>query len=195
MAGASVSGRRSTISAVLLLATLLAGTRVLAQPPAAEAQIKAAFIYNFLKFVEWPATAFGDPRDPFVVAIIGDGATADATEQFLASKQIGARSLVTRHLSWDDALVGVHALLLAERDPKKQRRIFAAAAEASVLSIGEGADFAVRGGVIGLLVENRKVRFDIDVNAAQAAGLQISSKLLALTRSVHSTATSSGARP
>ena len=195
MAGASVSKRRSTSSAVLLLATLLAGTRVVAQAPAAEAQIKAAFVYNFLKFVEWPATAFGDRQDPFVVGIIGDGATAEATEQFLASKQIGARSLVTRRLAWNDSLIGVHALFVAERDPKKQRRIFAAAAAASVLSIGEGADFAVRGGVIGLLVENRKVRFDIDVDAAQAAGLQISSKLLALTRSVHSTATASGARP
>jgi hypothetical protein len=194
MAGASVSRRRSTTSAVLL-ATLLAGTRVLAQAPPTEAQVKAAFVYNFLKFVEWPATAFGTPQDSFVVAIIGDGETADATGQFLASKQIGARSLVTRHLAWEDSLAGVHALFVAERDPKKQRRIFAAAAAASVLSIGEGAEFAVRGGVIALFVENRKVRFDIDLDAAQAAGLQISSKLLALTRTVHSTATSSGARP
>jgi hypothetical protein len=183
------------IRAALLLATLLAGNRVVAQPPVAEAQIKAAFVYNFLKFVEWPATAFNDPQHPFVVAIIGDGATADATEQFLASKQIGARLLVTRRLGWEDSLIGVHALFVAEPDPKKQRHIFAAAAEASVLSIGEGADFAVRGGVIGLLVENRKVRFDIDVDAAQAAGLLISSKLLALTRSVHSTGTAAGARP
>ena len=152
-----------------------------------EPQVKAMFVYNFLKFVEWPVTTFVGARDPFVVVIIGDGATADATERFLESKAIGERPLSVRRARWDESLAGVRAVFVVERDARKLRRVLDAAAAAGVLTIGEGDDFTTSGGVIGLLVLDRKVRFDVDTTAAQAAGLKVSSKLLALTRVVRST--------
>jgi len=191
-----VSRRRCITRTVPLLATLLLSAPVAAQNAADEAQVKAAFVYNFLKFVEWPADTSRGPQDAFVVLIVGGGATADATERFLASKQLGARPVVVRRSKWDQSLAGVNAVFVAERDAKKLRHVLDAATTAGgVLTIGEGEEFATHGGVIGLLVENRRVRFDIDTDAAQAAGLQVSSKLLALTRVVHSTTNRSGARP
>lgn len=190
-----MSRRRCTTKAALLLATLLlGGAPVEAQAPSDEAQIKAAFVYNFLKFVEWPADSFRGPQDTFVVAIIGVGPTADATERFLQSKKVGERPLLVRRLRWDQSLAGLDAAFVAERDEKKLRRVLDAAAIATVLTIGEGKDFATRGGVIALLIEDRKVRFDIDTGAAHMAGLQVSSKLLALTRVVHAAPSGSGGR-
>jgi hypothetical protein len=151
-----------------------------------ESQVKAMFVYNFLKFVEWPADTSLRAKDPFVVVIIGEGATADATERFLESKTIGERPLVVRRIDWDESLTGARAAFVVERDAKRLRRILSAAATAGVLTIGEGESFATRGGVIGLLVEDRKVRFDVDTSAAQNAHLRVSSKLLALTRNVRS---------
>jgi hypothetical protein len=91
--------------------------------------------------------------------------------------------------------VGVEAVFVAERDPSRVRRVLEAAAAARVLTIGEGEEFATQGGVIGLFVENHYVQFDINTTAAGAAGLRISSKLLALTRAVHSMANGAVARP
>ena len=178
-------GRLSTFK-LLVLAALLFGARAEAQAPMGEPQVKAMFVYNFLKFVEWPVDTSASVH-PFVVVIIGEGATADATENFLESKTIGDRPLVVRRTQWDQSLSGVRAAFVVEQDPKKLRRILDAAAAAGVLTIGEGEDFTNRGGVIALLVRDRKVRFDVDTSAAQSAGLRVSSKLLALTHAVRST--------
>jgi hypothetical protein len=194
MDGASVSGRRSIIRRLLVTATLLFGVRVEAQSPMGESQVKAMFVYNFLKFVEWPVDASLPPGNPFVLVIIGEGATADATEHFLESKTIGDRPLVVRRTQWDQSLTGVRAAFVVERDPKKLHHICDAAAAAGVLTIGEGESFTTNGGVIALLVEDRKVRFDVDTSAAQSAGLRVSSKLLALTHAVRSSTNRSGSQ-
>ena len=174
----------SRAAAPALLALALA-VPAHAQAPTGEAEVKAAFVYNFLKFVEWPGTSFRSPHEPLVVALVGDGPTADATERFLASKLIAGRRLVVRRVAWDESLAGVHAAFVSEGDEGRLRRVLAAASAGSVLSIGEGTRFAGDGGVIGLVVEERKVRFDIDMSVANAAGLKVSSKLLALTRVVY----------
>jgi hypothetical protein len=187
MAGASASGRCFIIKRLLIVAALLFGARAEAQAPMSESQVKAMFVYNFLKFVEWPAVVLGE-RDPFVVVIIGESETADATEHFLESRAVGERPVFVRRAKWDQSLAGVRAAFVVERDAKKLRHILGAAATAGVLTIGEGESFATSGGVIGLLVQDRKVRFDVDTTAAQIAGLRVSSKLLALTRNVRSSA-------
>jgi len=186
MAGASVSERRSIIKRLLVLATLLFSVRAEAQAAMSESQVKAMFVYNFLKFVEWPVDASVGAKDPFVVLIIGEGPTADATEHFLESKTIGDRPVVVRRARWDESLAGVRAAFILERDARRLHHVFDAAAVAGVLTIGEGESFATHGGVIALLVEDRKVRFDVDTTAAQVARLRVSSKLLALTHAVRS---------
>jgi hypothetical protein len=189
-----VSELRSITKRLLLCAALVFGVRAEAQAPMGESQVKAMFVYNFLKFVEWPVDASVGPQDPFVVLIIGGGATADATERFLESKTIGERALVVRRTQSDPSFTGVRAAFVVERDGKKLHRILDAATAAGVLTIGEDDGFATLGGVIGLLVENRKVRFDVDTSAAQSAGLRVSSKLLALTRNVRSSGDRSGSK-
>ena len=157
---------------------------VAAQAPAEESQVKAAFVYNFLKFVDWPASAFGAPADSLIVAIVGDGATADAAAAFLQGKQVNERAIAVRRLKEDAALPPAHAVFVGDASPGQLRRVLEAASGAGALSIGEADEFAAQGGVIGLLVEARRVRFEINTAAADAARLRISSKLLALARIV-----------
>jgi hypothetical protein len=181
--------------AALLLVLLAVAGRAQAQAAVDEAQIKAAFVYNFLKFVDWPETASRRSDDPLVVAIIGESPTADAVATFLSTKRVGDRPVVIRRLAWDQSLAGVQAAFVSEGDMRKLRRVFDAAATGAILSIGESQGFAAHGGVIGLLVENRKVRFDIDTDAADAARLRISSKLLALGRVIRSNKSVVGQTP
>jgi hypothetical protein len=184
-----VSRRRSASSAAAVLALVfLFGAAAGAQTVNDEAQVKAAFVYNFLKFVEWPAGAFSSPAGAMVVGVVGEGDIAEATVRFLSTKQVGLRPLVVRRIAVGDPLTGVHALFVAEADARRERYVLDAAAVAPILSIGEGPAFVSAGGVIGLVIEQRRVRFDINVDAASATGLRVSSKLLALTRVVHSSA-------
>jgi hypothetical protein len=155
-----------------------------AQAPANEAQVKAAFVYNFLKFVDWPAEAFAGPGDSLIVGIVGSGSTADAAALFLDGKPVNGRAVAIRRLKDHGPRPGVHALFIGNADTMHSRRILDDVANAAVLSIGESVDFAGDGGVIGLLVEAQKVRFEINTDAAAKAGLRISSKLLALARIV-----------
>jgi hypothetical protein len=176
---------RGTLAVLLtLLATSSAAS---AQTPATEAQVKAAFVYNFLKFVEWPAEAFGGTRDSLVVGIVGTSATAEAAALFLAGKQANSRPIAVRRMTPDAAIVGVHAIFVGDIGDRGQPQVLLEAASTSVLSIGEAKGFATRGGVIGLLVEDQKVRFEINPDAAETAQLKISSKLLALAKLVHGT--------
>ena len=189
-----MSERRFITRRLLFCAALLITARAGAQAPLGESQVKAMFVYNFLKFVEWPVDASADAKEPFVVLIIGEGSTADATEHFLESKTVGERPIVVRRTRSEPSFAGVRAAFVVERDGKKLQHILNAATVAGVLTIGEGDDFATHGGVIGLLVENRKVRFDVDTTAAQSSGLRVSSKLLALTRNVRSSGGSGSSR-
>lgn len=183
------------VRVALLFALLATGAPACAQAPADEAQIKAAFVYNFLKFVDWPDAVSRRSDEALVVAIVGEGTTAEAVAAFLATRRVGDRLIVVRRLVWDQSLVGVNAAFVSEGDPRKLRRILDAGAGAAVLSIGESPNFASRGGMIGLVVEDRRVRFDIDTDAADAARLHISSKLLALGRVVRSNKGGTGDSP
>ncbi|MBC7894311.1 MAG: YfiR family protein [Cytophagaceae bacterium] len=181
-----MSRRRCISSLTLALVGLLAAGRAGAQQVLdGEAQIKAAFVYNFLKFVEWPPLSPEHDGDSLVVAIVGGGALAEATELFLAEKHVGERRVVVRQVKWDKPLTGVNAVLVTETDAKRVHHILSTTVSGAILSIGEGEAFASTGGVIALVIQDRRVRFDIDIGAASASGLRISSKLLALTRVIH----------
>ena len=171
----------------LMAAMAVGGSSASAQAPASEAQVKAAFVYNFLKFVEWPAGAFAGPQDSLVVGIVGTTPTAEAAAAFLAGKGVNTRPIAVRRMPLDAPIVGVHAIFVGDlRDDSRPQMLYEAAST-NVLSIGEAKGFATHGGVIGLLVEDQKVRFEINPEAADSAQLRISSKLLALAKLVRGT--------
>ncbi len=147
--------------------------------------IKAGFIYNFAKFVEWPAAAFPQPDSPIVIGILGTDPFGNLIDRVIENKKIGARGLVVKRLKWGTAL----------KDLTECKILFVGASEKAhlddlvqivknlpILTVGETPGFAERGGVIRFVLEDNRVRFEINVEAAHQADLTISSRLLTLAR-------------
>jgi hypothetical protein len=165
---------QSTFVALLLLA---------GAPPAqtaSEYQVKAAFLFNFAKFVEWPARSFKGPGDEICVCTLGDSPFGTALSEVMDGKKINDRPLLRLHLSDAKDVGRCHILFIANSERKKLRTILAATASSAILTVGESENFALDGGMIGFRLEDGRVRLEINLPAAEQAQVQISSKLLSL---------------
>ena len=149
-----------------------------------EYQVKAAFLYNFAKFVEWPPDAFAGPQAPIVLGIVGEDPFGDALREIISGKTVNGRSFLIKRLKLGPELHGCHILFISSSEKKNLARIFESLKGSSVLTVGETDQFVQSGGAIKLFLEGNNVRFEINVGAASLARLKISSKLLALARSV-----------
>ncbi len=171
--------------AFIILISIVDSSGLIAQTKAAtEYQVKAAFLFNFAKFVEWPPSAFSDPKQPLDICVYGHDPFGTALEDALLGKTIGERrvglgratqfqDLASCHVVFVSALVRESAADLANR--LKGR---------AVLLVGESEGFAASGGTIQFTIEDNRVHFVINPDAADRAGLKISSKLLALAKIV-----------
>ena len=169
---------------LLLLISLLGGAcgRRVAAQTANEYQVKAAFLYNFAKFIEWPTEAFSNGH--LVVGLIGDDPFGSALDQTINGKSINGRQLIIRRFKWGQNLRDCHILFIASSERKRLPQILESLRGARVLTVGELDKFCQQGGLINFILEENKVRFEINLDVAEQAGLKISSKLLALARSV-----------
>ena len=162
-----------------------------AEPIADEYQVKAAFLFNFAKFVEWPSEAFSDPNAPLVITVFGDDPFNGSLEA-VRGKLVNSRKLTIRRVK-DIQDIGKSNVLFVSPSAKKDlARILDALQGQSVLTVGEDTAFTQCGGVINLVKEDNRVRFEVNVSAAERAGLKISSRLLALARIVKSSAQGGG---
>ena len=145
-----------------------------------EYQVKAAFILNFAKFVDWPSDAVGD-GGALVVGVIGDDPFGGALDQ-LNGKTANGRGLRIKRLRWGDDLHACQILFISASEGRHLKKIMESITGTSVLTIGEMPQFIQAGGMIRFVIQNNKVRFEINAAAAGQARLRISSKLLALSK-------------
>jgi hypothetical protein len=172
--------------AVVALALLLSWGRPWAEMASAEEYaVKAAFIYNFAKFVDWPEDAFPDAQAPVTLCIVGTDPFGQAIDS-LRGKLIKGRALAIKRLARPDGLRGCQTAFIGASEQGRWAAIFKAARTQHVLTISDGDGFAAAGGVINLVMEDGKVRFLINIDAARLSGLVISSKLLSLGKIVGS---------
>ena len=151
-----------------------------------EYEVKAAFLYNFAKFVEWPDTAFAAPDAPIVFCIVGSNPFDGALERVINDRTAHGRRIVV-HETAEPAPGSCHLVFVAgTEDPRVARVVQTSQAEqgAPVLTVGESESFNDAGGMIRLVVEEGGVRFDINAALAERAGLKFSSQLLKLARNV-----------
>jgi hypothetical protein len=160
---------------------LVSAPAVAERPESSEAAVKAAFLYNFTKFVEWPGSAFPQPSTAFVVCAFADGAFRKELENILQSEQVRGRPIAIAPASLEDPR-GCHIAYFAQGDAARQGRILDGLKRSPVLTVGEGRRFLEQGGLIAFMLENDRVRFAINRRAADSAGLSISSKLLRVAR-------------
>ena len=149
-------------------------------PPPSEYQLKAAFLFNFAKFVEWPPVAFATSTSPIVVGILGENPFGDDLERTIRDKSINNRSFVIKEFHSPTEVTNCHVLFISASEKKRLPEILSSLSGTNVLTVSETEDFIASGGMINFVQENNKIRFQINAVAAKKANLKISSKLLSL---------------
>jgi hypothetical protein len=167
---------------LLLAAALLAPLAALAQ--AGEVQIKAAFLYKFGGFVEWPPAAFASADNPFVIGVIGADAVAAELEQISAGRTVQGRPVAVKRLRRGDPLSGLHVLFVGQQEAARLVEILAGAKGQPLLVVTESDNALSQGSMINFVAADDRVRFDVALPPAERGRLRISSRLLAVARKV-----------
>ena len=151
---------------------------------APESRIKAAFLYHFTQYVDWPTDRFKAEDDPFAIAILGRDPFGEELDRAVKDKSVKTHPIQVRRSDSLKDLDSCPLLFLSRSESRKWPEIRKALAGKAVLTIGEWENFAATGGAIGFFVEENKVRFEINPEAAERHGLKVSSRLLKLARIV-----------
>lgn len=151
---------------------------------AEESLVKAAYLYNFGKFVEWPSAAFRQPGDPVVICVLGDERTSDVLEHSVSGKRANGRPIQTRRPHSPSEFKSCHILFIGFSEKAHIEEVLHEVGRSSVLTVGQSADFLSLGGMINLALRDRTIELEIDPDVSNLAGLRISSRLLVVARIV-----------
>jgi hypothetical protein len=182
-------GRRHisvSIFALLCIAVLVAGASqtARAQSAADEYQVKAAFLFHFAQFVDWPGDVL-NARDPSLkLCILDDEPRRQELQSTIEGKTIGSRLFHVRLIGQPQDVQGCNILFLSRDETRRQTAILKSLHGIPVLTVGETSNFLSDGGMIRFHIEEDKIRFDINLEAAESSHLKISSRLLLLATSV-----------
>lgn len=151
-------------------------------------EVKAAFVFNFVKFVEWPADTT-PAGAPLVLGVMGSDGIEESLRTFARGKTVNGHELTVRRVNGGDDISRVHLLFVGLQEQNRVTDVVKRVDNNSVLTVSDVERFCQAGGAIALAMEQNRVRFDVNLDAADKARLKVSSKLLALARSVHSSKT------
>jgi hypothetical protein len=172
-----------TVLSLLLSVVLLASNAPAASSQAiAEASLKAAFLYNFVKFTEWPTDAVGEGAP--IVLCVADSGVADALDQTIPGRAVDGHPLSVNRLKPEASPRGCAVLYVGGGNEKRRGALLAGVRGQSVLSVSDAPGFIAQGGVAYFFIEDSKMRFAINPDAAERVHLRLSSKLLSLAKLV-----------
>lgn len=143
-----------------------------------EFQVKAAFLYNFVQFVEWPQHAFESAQSPVVIGVLGQDPFGEFLDELVRGETINGRPLAVKRFRRIDDVDACHVLFVSGSEGARVREIAANLRGRSVLTVCDWEAFMREGGMVRFVTERNRVRLRINLDAAKAAGLTISSKLL-----------------
>jgi len=172
---------------IILVFYLIAGSAVAVsadQQKAGEYQVKALFLYNFINFVDWPAGSSFYSSPAINVCIVGDDPFADALDN-IRNETVKGKKLVIRMYRPFDEPEGCHLLFIPASEKGHAGQILRSVRDANVLTVSDTVEDGRQGAIISFFIEQKKVRFAINIEAARRAGLKISSKLLRLAKIVN----------
>ena len=153
-----------------------------AQVAPLEYQVKAAFLLNFTKFIEWPPAAFLDARSPLTICILGEDPFGTVLDQMVSGETLNGRQITLRRIQGLPEPKTCQVIFFHNSERNLSETL--AGLAPGTLTVGEGDDFLRQGGIVAFVVENRRVRFDVNRGAAATALLTISSRLLNVARFV-----------
>ena len=150
---------------------------------ASESDVKAAFLYHFTKYIEWPPAAFHGPSDPFRMCVLADEEFIRSVAAIVEGESVLSRPLLLVVPRRAD-LPRCHILFIGRQEAARAVALLAAVAGQPVLTVGETPEFLDQGGIVNFDVDNHRVRFDLHLESAFRCGLTVSSKLVRVARQV-----------
>jgi len=169
--------RRGTAKIHLAVFLLVISFTATAQNPVREYRFKAVFLFNFTKFVEWPASSFDSPEAPFIIGILGDDPFGSVIDETVASEKVKGHPIVIQRYKQLPDIEHCHLLFISAKEipvlKDKMQEI-----QRHILTVGDSPDFNIAGGMIRLTTRDNKIKLIINPSAVKAAELNMSSKLL-----------------
>ena len=169
--------------ALAVMALLLPGMRA-ESGSAGEYQVKAAFLYNFAKFVEWPPNSFRDPAAPLQICVLGQDPFGDELRNITNAKTVNGRKFEVRQVADLQLAKTCHILFIASSEKAQFKQILEGLRGTYALTVSDTRGFVEQGGMINFVLENDRVQFEVSRKAVEQAGLKISSKLLSVAKLV-----------
>jgi len=171
------------IMSVLLLLVAASGLRAQGSKPT-DYDVKAVYLYNFVHFVEWPASVTTAKKDSFTVCVLGEDPFGPVLDTALAGETIGGKSVLAERISNPQESGDCQILFLSSAEEVRLSKILEALNQHAVLTVSDIPHFSQRGGMIQFVTEGKKVRFEINIAAVKNAGLTLSSDLLKVATTV-----------
>lgn len=170
------------ISGIALLLAAAAAAQTIESAP--EQSIKAAYLYNFAAYIDWPGVSFAGSGAPLVIGILGDDAVAGELEHITRDRQVRGRPVQVRRLEPGDPITGLHMLFVSQGRIEALPKLAREAQAGSVVIVTESGDALRLGSMINFLIVDERVRFEVSLEAAHASGLTVSSRLLTVAERV-----------
>lgn len=167
---------------LLMTALFMQATASQAAAQDVETRIKAAFLYHFCNYIDWPESAFAQTDSPLVLGVAGSASMVGALREVVDNRVAHNRPMLVRQVNPGDSLDGVHLLFIAEAAQASSRRLISAATDRSVLVVTEGPGGLDAGGMISFVIQDDRVRFDIAPDVVRQRNLGISAQLLTVAR-------------
>lgn len=152
-----------------------------------EQQVKAAYLYRFAGFIEWPAGSFRPPDAPIQIGVAGDDALAALAEQMVAGRSIDGHALAVRRVRRGDSLAGLQILYIGRMQRASVAGLLEAAHGQPVLTVSDSDTAATLGCMINLVVDDARLRFEVALRPVTSSGLRISARMLGAARKVEGT--------
>lgn len=152
---------------------------------ASERAVKAAYLYQFAGYIQWPAGKFEDAESPIVIGVVGDAPIAEELMLITRERTVNGRAIAVRVVEPDAALLGLHVLFMADEVGPRVTRIAERAHAESVLTVTESSAPGAPGSVINLRISDRRIRFEVFLDRADESGLRLNARLLAVAQRVH----------
>lgn len=189
----AITTRRSLIEwvqSILRLVVVVMGfvsTKGVAQTATSqEYQVKAAFLFNFAQYTQWPSNSFPEATSPFVIGIIGNDPFGAMLDELVRGENVNGHPLVVQRYRRVEEIKACHILFSGESERKHLEDIFTQTKGRSILTVGDTEPFVRHGGMVRFYTESGKIRFEINVEATKESHLEVSSRLLRLARVVSS---------
>ena len=171
---------------VLVCVLVLAGWNAGAAEDGAtlEQRVKAAFLYQFAGYVEWPANSFAQADTPVTIAVMGADPLAAELKQLAAGRTVGGRPVAVKPVKPGEPLAGVHILFIGSAESARLAQVVQSAKPRPVLTVTEADGALSQGSMINFVIVDRRVRFEVALDSAEKNGLRLSSRLLAVAQQV-----------